>query len=608
MSRVATERPPEAWAWAIDELRHEWRPLVAYQLIVTVAGALLFTPVLSLLLRRILLRTGSVAVNNFDLLGFFLSPVGIVFLLVLLAGTVALFALLHAGLVLLTAHHDDRGDPLPVLRQVLRDLPRMTLLGLLQLERLLLAALPFVAVLALLALPLLRAHDINYYLHESPPEWRRLLLVGSVLAIGYALLALWLAARWQLAVPFLLLDRRAPRAALASSAEATRGRAWPLVFTLGGWWLTLFTAQFVLAFLLTQVARATLAVAGERTAAVFVVVAAVVGVLALLGFAWLLAGHAGHAALTNRFYRQAGGAVDEARLARAGGRAPLSLGTVGLAAVAAIVATLLGGAWWVDRLQFRDDVAITGHRGTATAPENTLAALREAAAQGADYAEIDVQRTADGAVVLLHDADLMRMAGDPRRIDQVTLPELASVDVGSRKDPRYAAERVPTLAQAIAVARDAGLRLNVELKYNRPDSLLAPAVVQVLRATGYDTASVITSLDLASLQQVKRLAPDLRTGMIVTRAVGDPTRLPVEFLSLNQAQVSTRMLARAHRAGKEVHVWTVNRRPQMEAMVELGVDNIITDHPADAAAMRAERAELTSSQLVTLRLRRLVLE
>ncbi|MCU0621278.1 MAG: glycerophosphoryl diester phosphodiesterase membrane domain-containing protein, partial [Gemmatimonadales bacterium] len=255
MTPVASERPANAWAWAADELRHEWRPLVAYQVIVSVAGAVLFTPLLTLLLRRIMGRTGSVAISNFDLTGFFLSPVGLAFLLALLAGTVALFALLHAGLVLLTAHHERRGDPVAVLRRVLRHLPRMTVLGLLQLERLLLVAIPFAAVLAVLALPLLRAHDINYYLAEAPPEWRRLLRVGTVLSIGYAALALWLAARWQLAVPFLLLERRSPRAALAASADAARGRAWPIVFTLGGWWLMLFVAQFVLGIAVTGAAR-----------------------------------------------------------------------------------------------------------------------------------------------------------------------------------------------------------------------------------------------------------------------------------------------------------------------------------------------------------------
>src|SRR5262249_52464607 len=113
-------------------------------------------------------------------------------------------------------------------------------------------------------------------------------------------------------------------------------------------------------------------------------------------------------------------------------------------------------------------VLVTAHRGNAhAAPENTLAAIRKAIESGADYAEVDVQRTADGVVVLLHDRDLKRVAGDSRRLDTLTHAEVRKLDVGSWFDPSFAGERVPTLAEVIELA-GGRMKLNIELKFFAP--------------------------------------------------------------------------------------------------------------------------------------------
>ena len=96
-------------------------------------------------------------------------------------------------------------------------------------------------------------------------------------------------------------------------------------------------------------------------------------------------------------------------------------------------------------------VHITAHRGSSRrAPENSLSAVRQAIADGADFAEIDVQSTRDGQVVLWHDADLMRTIRDPRQIGDCTLAELQTLDVGSHFSPAFAHERIATLEEAIA--------------------------------------------------------------------------------------------------------------------------------------------------------------
>jgi glycerophosphoryl diester phosphodiesterase len=270
----------------------------------------------------------------------------------------------------------------------------------------------------------------------------------------------------------------------------------------------------------------------------------------------------------------------------------------------ALFAWSLGIAWWLaSRVDLREDVAITAHRGASVAaPENTLAAFREAMAAGADYAELDVQHTRDGEIVVMHDADLMRMADDPRKVADLNAAEIATIDVGRKYDAKFAGQVSPTLAEVIRLVRGR-MKLNIELKYNVPDPGLAPAVIELLRREQFLDDVVITSLDYAALKQVEAIEPRLRTGHIVTASVGNVLRTEADFLSLSSAQASASLVRRAHRAGKEVHVWTVNAPEVAVRMIERGVDNIITDDPALVARVVRERSALDNAQILGLRLR-----
>ena len=137
-----------------------------------------------------------------------------------------------------------------------------------------------------------------------------------------------------------------------------------------------------------------------------------------------------------------------------------------------------------------------------------------------DLRELDVQRTRDGQIAVLHDGDLMRMARDPRKLGELTATELAAIDVGRPYDAAFAGEPAPPLEEVIDLVRGR-MRINVELKYNVPDPGLAPAVIDLLRRKDFLDQVVITSLDPAALRQVESIEPQLQTGHIVTAAVGD---------------------------------------------------------------------------------------
>ncbi|HEY9762763.1 MAG TPA: glycerophosphodiester phosphodiesterase family protein, partial [Trichocoleus sp.] len=151
---------------------------------------------------------------------------------------------------------------------------------------------------------------------------------------------------------------------------------------------------------------------------------------------------------------------------------------------------------------------ITAHRGSsALAPENTLASLLQAVAEGADFAEVDVQSTADGELVLFHDDDLQRICGDPRPMRELTYAEISQLDVGCWLSPQFAGERVPRLADAIALAQQSNLRLNLELKAARPCPNFAHQVVQQVNALGFAQDCILTSFNRDLLRQVRQQMP-----------------------------------------------------------------------------------------------------
>ena len=214
---------------------------------------------------------------------------------------------------------------------------------------------------------------------------------------------------------------------------------------------------------------------------------------------------------------------------------------------------------------------------------------------GADFAEIDVQETADGAIVLNHDRDLMRVAGVARNISEMTLAEVRAVDIGTRFDPRFAGERIPTLAEVIALARgqDQGpdraqvLRQGSEARRGRRPAHRSVAVrVAVRRLVP----------ELRGPRGVRRVNPRLSTAAIVTVAIGDIDRLEVDALSVNARKLTNRLIRRGP-VNKDVYAWTVDDPRQMVTLMERGVSNIVTNVPGrpGEADGRSSPAWATSS-------------
>lgn len=223
---------------------------------------------------------------------------------------------------------------------------------------------------------------------------------------------------------------------------------------------------------------------------------------------------------------------------------------------------------------------ITAHRGGASyAPENTMAALKAAIEVKSDYAEIDVQETKDNVVVLLHDSNLKRTTGYNKFIWDVNYEEVEKLDAGIRFGRKFEGEKVPTLDEVIKYCKGK-INLNIEIKSNGHNKNIVENVLKVIEENNAKDFCVITSMDYSLLSEVKEQEPSIITGYILKMAFGNfENKINADFLSIKHTYASKKVITAAHNSGKEVHVWTVNSRSDIERMKLLEVDNIITDRP-----------------------------
>lgn len=240
-------------------------------------------------------------------------------------------------------------------------------------------------------------------------------------------------------------------------------------------------------------------------------------------------------------------------------------------------------------------VEIIGHRGASyLAPENTLAAVRLAFELGADAAEIDIYLSSDGRIVALHDETTERTTNRDWVVAEHTLAELRTLDAGSWKHAKYANERLPTLAEMLAVVPD-GKRIFIEIKCGAE---ILPELRRVLLATDKrPRETVLIDFNFETIVAAKRLMPDRpaywlhgtspkrdkRTGRL-----GDPPRKLAERCrragldGLNIAhdsRLDRALLDFVHDSEMKLYVWTVNSPGDARRLIQLGIDGVTTDRP-----------------------------
>lgn len=224
-------------------------------------------------------------------------------------------------------------------------------------------------------------------------------------------------------------------------------------------------------------------------------------------------------------------------------------------------------------------IAFAHRGGTAAAPENTLAAFEHAVGLGYRYLETDVHLTTDGVLVAFHDADLARTCGIPRKIAEMSSHEVAEARVRGADGSEHP---IPLMSELLDRFPDR--RFNIDAK---SDAGVVPLARIVHERDALDRVCLASFSHLRLRRLRSLLGPDLLTNMspqelVPLRGVGRVSskwhrtaQVPTGFRGVKV--IDPRFLRRADASGIEVHVWTINERDEMERLLDLGVDGIMTD-------------------------------
>ena len=579
-----------------------WRELLGFALLFRMLESLLFAPLAARAGKWLL---GQTVLDSTALVSFLLSPRG--FLALTLAAVTALTIRLseHAGLaaIFFGAFDGRRVSSREALRLVWGHL---VLLGRVSARFVgvgLLTVLPLLAVAGGFAAWLLPQHDVNYYLKLRPPEFIAAAVVIGVVALITAAVMLSLVVRWRWVVQVVLFQKREVRGAFAESATLTRELRWKLTGVLVGVVLVSLALGLAASLLGEACTSVVLGVLGHGATSLAISFGALLLLRTVIGAGCTFLGSCVDAGVFTMLYRRrlAGlgiqASLPGAAEAEAGRVVPRRwLAAVLLVGLLAFAAT---GAWLaLDAIPDERPISIHAHRGVTTeAPENTLAAAREAIAAGADYLETDVQLSRDDVLVVVHDSDFSRLGGVAKKVWDLTYDEIRAIPLGGGH------EFTPTF-EALLAETKGRIKLNIELKYygdHQPG--LARKVVEALRRQGMLDQAVIQCLEYEPLLEVRRLAPEVPIGYLLSFNARKPSRLKVNFLSVEQNRLDRRFLLQAHRSGQQVYAWTVNSSEDMQRLFDLGVDGLITDQSALARKTLNEYLSRPESERAVRRVR-----
>lgn len=285
-------------------------------------------------------------------------------------------------------------------------------------------------------------------------------------------------------------------------------------------------------------------------------------------------------------------------------RSSVTAGALALALSTSMALAAPAGAWTGphDRL----DVTTVAHRGASwDAPENTIAATVEGIAQDAELVEIDVQRSKDGELVLMHDVSLARTTDveqkfpdrAPWHVGDFTFAELRTLDAGSWKSTQFSREQIPTLDETLDALSGSGVGLLLEVKSPGLYPGLAEDLVAELRerprwwrSAPLNQQLVVQSFDWNFMAEFHTLAPHLKAGLLGRAELADLRNLSwADQINPGFTSIDAAWVEAVQASGFEVFVYTVNAPIDMARMIDAGVDGIITDRPALLKSVLSER-------------------
>ncbi len=234
------------------------------------------------------------------------------------------------------------------------------------------------------------------------------------------------------------------------------------------------------------------------------------------------------------------------------------------------------------QIEYVRTMEVTAHRGASRDyPENTMAAFKGAKKSGAGWIELDIQQCRDGQAIVIHDTNFKRTAGINKNTWEMDYKDIKKLDAGSFFNKKFAGEKVPLLSEVIAFAKKNKIKLNIEIKPSGHEKEFEKEVADIIEAEDFYNNCVVTSQVYGVLENIKAYNSRIQTVYVMSLAYGDINRLnAADHFSIEASSITEKIVSDVHNAGKELYAWTVNTEESINRMIDLNVDNIITDDTA----------------------------
>ncbi|WP_226584273.1 glycerophosphodiester phosphodiesterase [Halobacillus litoralis] len=245
---------------------------------------------------------------------------------------------------------------------------------------------------------------------------------------------------------------------------------------------------------------------------------------------------------------------------------------------------------FADEKDSKDKVLTIAHRGASGyAPENTMAAFERAFTMKADMFELDVQLSKDGELVVIHDTTVDRTTNGTGQVKNLTLEELRELDAGSFFSKEFDGEKIPTLGEVLDKYRGK-IGILIEIKSPSLYPGIEQKVAEALQERNMDKPNnnkiIVQSFNHESVQTFHSILPLVPTGVLVgysSNGLSDQILREfssyADYVNPSKAMIDENLVNRIHAFGLDTHPWTVRDRQSAQALLDAGVDGIITDYP-----------------------------
>ncbi len=570
---------------SLKDFQSTYKKYLVFEFIYLAITGFIFVPMLAYIFNRVLVAMGSHALLNMDVFKIVLNSRGLVGLSILSVLVVVIIFIEFGVLIIISQKRYFNEDILisEAFITTVKFIPKLFGLGVLHLIFYLLFIIPFLDLP--LTFHLLRI-DIPTVLMDQILDYT--LFTGLYAAIFLA--ATYLFLRWIFSFHCIVIEGKSTTEAIRRSKELTKNIVLKILFKLLLFNVIIFAVVLVLTSFIT-IAPVLIGIDVES----YYVENILITLSSFLTYIFALLLIPINIIFITRLYYQANAnlglkpdksllthkstilkSVEEKGFAFFGKRKYL---------VYLVLAIYLTGAFAInisvneEIIYLGRKVAIAAHRGDSrNAPENSISSIRLALDQNVDFIEIDVRKTKDGVIILSHDTNLQRVAGVPYNVSDLTMDEIARLDIGLPFSVAFKGERIPTLNQVLEEVRGKA-KLLVEIKPHTPSTEIAAVVVKIIQEHGMVDDVYIQSFDYKILEAVRRADSKIKIGQLIYIAAGNLSSLDVDFYSIEQSMLSKQLINNAYRDNREVWVWVVNTEKDIKETLRYDITGIITNHP-----------------------------